>query len=219
VTLPDHLTSRIDALHLLRTQLPGKNLYDLAEGYGVTIKKSGRVNKGWVGQTLERVAQLRTGNSQSRDGLDFELKSTTLIAEGDRWLPKETIKITQLSPREILDGEFESSSLWLKLERLIFVGCVHESNSVCRVVQVSSVDVTSPDLVEEIRAFWNDVKLALWLGEMADHPNLGSSRDYIQLRPIGTGKNLTPCPVSGRPFPSRAFYATKRFLSRILELG
>jgi DNA mismatch repair protein MutH len=218
VNTQDSAPRKADTVLRLQNLLPGQNLHELALSYGVTIHKNGKLNKGWVGQTLERAAQLSAGNAQRKDGFDFELKSTSLIGQNGIWRPKETIKITQLSPNDIIHEEFESSALWQKLQSLIFVGCFHESPTHCKVIRVSAIDIDDPDLVQDIRGFWNDVKLALWLGEIADFPNLGSSKDYIQLRPTGTGKNSSTCPTSGRLFPARAFYGTKRLLERIWQL-
>jgi DNA mismatch repair protein MutH len=203
----------------LRSALPGKNLFDLATQHSVTIFKDGRLNKGWVGQTVERVAELSAGNSQKRDGADFELKTTSLVPSSSGWKPKETIRITQLSPSDLIREEFEASALWEKLSSLIFVGCYHDSPTSCRVISVSTIDLIDADLVEEIRAFWGEVKLSLCLGEFPDLPNLGSYGKYIQLRGTGDGKSWSTCPVTGRRFPSRAFYGTKKLIQRILEVS
>jgi DNA mismatch repair protein MutH len=212
-----HETSRVFVAERLRSVLPGKNLFDLATQYSVTIRKEGRLNKGWVGQTIERVANLTAGNSQRRDGADFELKSTSLVPSDTGWKPKETIRITQLSPASLLQEEFEASALWEKLSSLIFVGCHHESSTSCKVISVSTIDLTDSDLKTEIRTFWEEVKLSLCLGEFPDLPNLGSYGNYIQLRGTGDGKGWSTCPVTGRRFPSRAFYGTKKLIERILE--
>ncbi len=201
----------------LRAILPGKNLYELAETHGVTVYKSGVRNKGWVGQTIERVAELPVSNAQRRDGSDFELKSTVLLRRGASWVPKETIKVTNLNPKNILEETFENSALWNKLERLVVVGYTNLSSDDCRAVFVNRVDITEARLVMALKSFWEDVRHTVCNGEMASFPNLGSSVDYLQLRPTGTGKLSSRCPVTGEMFPARAFYATKRLLQEILK--
>src|SRR5215213_10207881 len=98
---------------------PQRNLYDLAREHGVTVEKEGKLNKGWMGHTLERVAGLPTSNLQLPDGEDFELKSTTFVRRGEAWAPKETIRVTQFNPHSILEETFETSSLWKKLESIV----------------------------------------------------------------------------------------------------
>lgn len=211
------LQLRGEVMGYLRTELPGKNLYDLAGPLGITVRKEGRLNKGWVGQTIEKIAGLSTSNAQRPDGLDFELKSTTVVRDGDNWRPRETIKITQLTPRNLLTETFETSAMWNKLSRFILVGCEHESETVCRVVHIGAVDLNAEDIVSEIRTFWMEIQQVLFDGELADFPFPGTFEDYVQLRPTGTGKHSSTCPITGRKFPAMAFYGTKRLISRVLS--
>ena len=200
----------------LSSILPGKNLHDLAREYSVTVRKEGRLNKGWVGQTLERVAGLNAGNAQRRDGIDFELKSTSLVKRPSGWEPKETLKITQLNPQGVLTEDFSSSALWEKMSSLILVGCVHQSPTICTALCVSYFAVSDKELYNALLSFWQEIKLILSLGEIADYTSQGSSGGYLQLRPTGTGKTLSVCPVTGRRFQSLAFYATKRLVRHAL---
>jgi len=210
--------NRNEVISRLCEALPGRNLYDLAEAHGITVHCGDKINKGWVGQTIEKVAHVYGGNLQAPDGYDFELKSTTLLPQGETWRPKETIKVTQMSPETLIREEFETSALWKKLSRLIFVGCYHPTPRHGQVVMVGAIDITDPEIMRPIRAFWEDVRLSLSLGEFADNYNRGTSEDLIQLRPIGTSQNFSTCPITGRKFPSRAFYATKRLIQRIWGL-
>jgi DNA mismatch repair protein MutH len=209
---------RSETLRRLLATLPGKNLHDLAMGYGITVRESGKLNKGWVGQTIERAALLETSNRQGPDGNDFELKTTSLVLRGGKWSPKETIKVTQLNPGAILEERFETSALWAKLARLVVVGCHHTSEAECIAVHMSEVDVTDPELHQSVRSFWEDIQQLVIAGEIADHLDVGRSDDFIQLRPTGTGRELTTCPITGRKFSARSFYATKRFIARVLHL-
>lgn len=209
--------SRSIVLSRLREVLPNRNLYQLAKELGITIRKAGHVNKGWVGQTIERAAGLEIDNSKRPDGLDFELKTTTLACRNNDYFPKETIKITQLNLSLILEEEFETSSLWSKLSRLIIVGYQKIKAYDSRVVCITEFDLTSNKLINEIRAFWEDVRYTICTGEMPDHPYLGRSNDYLQLRPTGTGRASSTCPVTGLKVPAQAFYATKKLVQRMLS--
>ncbi len=211
------LPARHEALDVLKQVLPNKNLYDLAREFGITVHKGDKFNKGWVGQTLERAAQLPLSSRQEIDGRDFELKSTTLLLHGNVWVPKETIKVTQLNPTAIVDEEFETSAFWKKLVRLIFVGVHHESPEKCVVVKLGGADVTDPRLIEEARLFWEDVKYLVASGELDLLQNLGDSDGYFQLRPVGDGTQWSESPTTGEKFPARAFYATKNFISRLMK--
>jgi hypothetical protein len=98
------------------------------------------------------------------------------------------------------------------------VGCHHTSPTHCEVVRVSGIDITQPDLVGEIKSFWDEVQHSLLAGEFVENPVGGTSLGYIQLRGLGRGTEWSTCPITGERFQSRAFYGTKRLISRILEL-
>jgi DNA mismatch repair protein MutH len=218
LTQSEILTSRAHVLNYLSAILPGKNLYELAEIHAITVRKNGKLNKGWAGQTIERVAKLEGGNFQKRDGFDFELKSTSLKKNGDTWKPKETIKITQLTPSNIIEVEFETSALWNKLAHLILVGCHHETEDRCTVIRVDAIDINDPILVDEIKKFWEEVRYSVLSGDFVDFFNAGSSKDLVQLRPTGDGKQWSTCPTTAERFPARAFYGTKRLIEQVLKL-
>lgn len=210
---------REESLHKLNTLLPGKNLYDLAKTHQITVKKNGKINKGWVGQTLEKVASLETSNAQKKDGEDFELKSTSLLFKDNAWVPKETIKVTMLNPVDMLEETFYTSALWNKLTRLIFVGLHHESDVLCTAVTVRALNLTDSELLNPVKEFWEDIQHILISGELPLYHDVGRADDFIQLRPTGDGKHYSTCPITGEKFPARAFYVTKRFISKILFEG
>lgn len=205
-----------DSLVKLQSLLSGANLYSLAETHHITVKKEGRLNKGWVGQTLEKIITLPNSNAQEKDGEDFELKSTTLVNRNGEWFPKETIKVTMLNPEHMLEETFETSALWNKLSSLILVGCHHPTPELCQVIKIKGVDVSDRELVQAVKTFWEDIQNLIVSGEFAKIHDIGRFDDWIQLRPTGDGKYFSTCPITGEKFPARSFYLTKKFISKIL---
>ena len=216
-----HLTgdkkTRKEILEALRLALPQKNLHELATEFGIPTVIGGKKNKGWVGQTIERAAGLSLSSAQTPDGSDCELKTTTLVLKSKSWAPKETIKITQLNPKQILNETFETSILWQKLSRLVFVGVHHLSSTECYTVQLGALDLSKSQWVGPIKAFWEDVQNNILSGDMVSFFNLGNSQELIQLRPVGDGKIWSTCPITGEKFPARAFYATKILIEKMLQ--
>jgi DNA mismatch repair protein MutH len=208
---------RTDVLEKLRKELPGRNLYALAELHQIPIYFGTKKNKGWVGQTIEKAGGLVLTSDSHRDGEDFELKTTCVVKRGFEFVPKETIKITQLNPQKILEEEFFQSTLWQKLERWLLVTYWFPEPGVASAHQLLSVDFRNAQIVTSVKTFWEDVRNAVCCGEMRGLINLGSSRDYIQLRPLGDGKQMSVCPVTGESFPARAFYATKRLILSLMS--
>jgi len=201
----------------LRTALLGQNLFSLAEQHQVPIWFGAKKNKGWVGQTVEKVAGIPLNSNKSRDGLDFELKTTELVMRKGVFIPKETIKITQMNPTHILEEKFDESQLWQKLERLILVGYHSPKPDRVFAKRIFSITISSETLVKSIREFWEDVQNLVCSGEIKFNINLGSSRDLIQLRPLGDGKQMSQCPITGEFFPARGFYATKKLINLLMS--
>ena len=214
---------RFAVVRTLKDALRAGTIRELAVELGVTIVGAGgKVNKGWIGQTLDRLVETPRVNAQLPDGADFELKSVcgTINATSGMWEPKETMAITMLSAERLLQETFETSAVWHKLSRLILVGHVYEHGSAehARVVRINPVDVSDPQLVRELKAYWELIQDTVHQGKIADYSSEGASQGFIQLRTKGPGgdKGKARCPVSGNSFNSRAFYATKPFLRYVL---
>jgi DNA mismatch repair protein MutH len=206
--------SRFDVAHLLKSKLRGVDLAVLANAHGVTITKDGKINKGWVGQTIDRVAETQGINAAKPDGVDFELKSVIGNLQAGEWVPKETFAITMLNPTAILTETFEDSRLWHKLERLILIGHSYEGDGRehARVSFVMPVDVTDMKLHEDIRSFWTTIRQIVAEGRIATYSSKGTSAGFVQLRTKGSGGSTSRCPITGESFKTRAFYATKNFV-------
>jgi DNA mismatch repair protein MutH len=203
---------RFDVVQALQ-QFRNVELATLANELGVTIEKSGKINKGWVGQTLDRLARTERVNAAAPDGVDFELKCVKGKIVSDEWLPAETFAITMLNPHQILQETFEGSALWHKIERLILVGHCYETSSRTRARMsfVQPVNVADPKLFNEIRTFWEAIRGVVARGEIATYSSKGTSKRFVQLRTKGTSDRSGTCPKTGAKFNTRAFYATKNF--------
>jgi DNA mismatch repair protein MutH len=210
------LVHKQEALHFLRRTLLNKNMKELANSYSVPIFFGQKINKGWIGQTIERHLGLQNNTLNEPDGFDYELKTTEVFLKNNTWGAKETLKITQMNPSSILQEEFETSVFWKKLKALILVTYEKkEDYFICR--SVLDIHLSDKSFVGEIKQFWEDVRNAVCSGEIRDFINLGSSDSLIQLRPQGDGKQKSVCPISGENFPSRSFYATKKLVNQLIS--
>lgn len=205
---------RFTIVQRLKALVKDRPVEDLARDLGVTISRDGKINKGWVGQTLDRLAETEGLSSQQPDGPDFELKSVSVFLRHNEWLPKETVAITMFNPERILSETFRDSALWHKLERLILVG--HSYNEgrrdSARVRFIAPVDVSDPELSTKIEHYWADIQELTAAGKIATYSSRGTSSGFIQLRTKGDGKRTSTCPVTQQQFKTRAFYATKAFV-------
>lgn len=211
------LNTRFQVIQKLREELSGVDVARLAQVHKVTISLDGKINKGWVGQTLDRVSNNLKLNNQAPDGIDFELKSVSVVKRGEDWYPKETIAITMFNPASILAEEFDNSHLWQKLQRLILVGHSYPNGQrdSAQVRFIAPVDVSDKHLVEEISSFWHSIREIVHKGDIASYTSRGTSKGFIQLRTKGSGQTTSTCPITGAIFKTRAFYATKPFIAYV----
>ena len=74
------IITRIQAITNLEKYL-GQDLRKLALDFGITTFETGKQNKGWKGQVLERLAGLENNNKKAPNGLGFECKTTCFVVK------------------------------------------------------------------------------------------------------------------------------------------
>ena len=200
---------REEAVRELR-KLIGKDIRPLADKYGVTVFKNGKLNKGWAGHTLEKHLGFDLSSLQAPNGLNWELKAVPVEynkRKGKIW-PKETMAITMINPEDVSKKTFEESHLFSKLRSLIICGRMFESKEEKHSIlhSVGTFELSDEVLKEEVKRDYELVKEAIkqqgfkvLTGEMGVH---------VQPRTKGPGHGST----------SRAFYARPDFLAIILGI-
>jgi len=200
---------REDGLRRLRS-LIGKDLRALAREHGVTVHVGEKLNKGWAGQTVERCLGRAQDSSRAPDFGDWELKVTAL-KRGPRGLlvPKETLAITMIDAEEVEATDFDNSHLLSKLGRIVLVSRVFEGRGETRsIVQAAEpFDLTDPELRAAVREDYELVRRTIRTSGF--EALTGAMGVYVQPRTKGAGHGTT----------SRAFYARKNLVARILKIG
>ena len=113
------IITRATAIKNLKKYI-GQDLRKLALEYGITTYETGKQNKGWKGLVLERLAGLKTNVSKAPNGLTYELKSVSFHEVSGKLVPKETMAITMINPKELKAHEFFESHCWAKLKTIVF---------------------------------------------------------------------------------------------------
>lgn len=200
---------RDDALGRL-APLVGQDLRRLAPKYDITVfNDRGKLNKGWAGHVVERFLGLPLNSSRGPNLGAWELKTISMVerASGDV-VPKETMAITMIDAIEVQSKDFFDSHLFTKLRRLVLVSRlrVDRRESSSKVLAVRAVDLEQDlELLELVRKDYQVIQSAIRAGGV-DALKSGMG-EYVQPRTKGAGHGST----------SRAFYAKKTFLSRVLE--
>lgn len=198
----DEATARI-------SELVGKDIRRLADELGVTVWKGGKLNKGWTGHTIERYLGLPLNSSRSPNFGSWELKVVSLKYNRRNLLQvKETMWVTMIDPVEVASKEFEDSHLFIKLRRMLVVSRVFESKEEKRTLLhgVASFTLDDPDVYKTVKADYDLVKNTIM--ERGFNHLTGYMGELIQPRTKGRGHGST----------SRAFYARKQFVAKLVGL-
>lgn len=203
---------RAEAVSRLTT-LVGQDLRQLADQLNVTVwSKDNKKNKGWAGHTIERYLGLALNSSRSPNFGSWELKLVPLVVRvvrGSRVLRvKETMAITMIDPVEVESREFEESHLFNKLQRIVVVARIFESQADERSIVhlVASFDLNDPEIYAQVEADYNLVRETIRTKGFSSLS--GKMGKLVQPRTKGQGHGST----------SRAFYARKEFVAHILGL-
>lgn len=197
-----------EALTALRG-LRGTDLVALAGRVGVTIWKDGKKNKGWAGHVLEHYLGLPMNSAQSPNFGSWELKVVSLKRlRNGCVVPKETMQITMIDKWQVSQTPFERSHLLSKLRKAIVCGRLWHSEGEERseLLCVEPFDLEDPELLDEIRRDYEVVRQKVI--EEGFDALTGRMGKWVQPRTKGPGHGST----------SRAFYARKCLVSRILHL-
>jgi len=200
---------RLDAIEKLRT-LVGADLRQLADLHQVTVWKDGKKNKGWAGHTLERFLGLPINSAQSPNFGSWELKQVQLVPKRDGMLRvKETMAITMIDPVNVVAKPFEGSHLLAKLQKIVVVARVFESQADDRSLlhSVAEFDLSEPEIYQQVKADYELVRETIIRDGFSALS--GSMGVLVQPRTKGPGHGSI----------SRAFYARSHFVARILGEG
>ena len=201
------MMTKAEGLRRLK-ELEGVDLHTLIERCGITFRhaKSGKINKGWAGQVIERYLGLPLNSSRSPNMGSWELKKVPLHYKRGKLLIKETMQITMIDSVHVEATPFERSHLYTKLRRAVIT---------TRIVGASAVDPCYfyKSFVFELKGeFYDKVKadyeaVQRFLAEKGFDALTGKMGELVQPRTKGARGSVT-----------RAFYARRNFLSKIFSI-
>jgi hypothetical protein len=138
------------------------------------------------------------------------LKQVQLVpTPGGTLKVKETMAITMIDPYNVASKPFEESHLLMKLQKIVAVARVFECQAdTCSLLHsVAEFDLTDPETYEQVRADYELVRRTIM--QQGFSSLSGSMGVLVQPRTKGPGHGSV----------SRAFYARRSFVARILGDG
>ena len=199
----DNALGQLDALI-------GRDVRGLADEHNVTVWKDGKLNKGWVGHTIERFLGLPLNSSRSPNLGSWELKVASLkyLRDHETLRVKETMWLTMIDEEHVMQNDFEKSHLLVKLAKLVVVARIFQSQAELQTIihSISTFSLDEPKIYNQVQEDYEEVRNAI---RMKGFNSLtGKMGVLVQPRTKGTGHGST----------SRAFYARKGFVGMILGL-
>jgi DNA mismatch repair protein MutH len=201
--------TREEAVERLKPSI-GKDLRIIAEEQGVTVWKDGKKNKGWAGMVVERLLGHPQDSKQEADFGAFELKVVPVVRDSfGRWSVKETMAMTMIEPKNVMETPFEHSHLLEKLRAVLVCARVFkdEEDSESVLLKVAGFDLTDAETFKQVQADYELVRKTLREAGVTGLD--GSMGTLIQPRTKGSGKGAK----------TYAFYARTIFVARILKLN
>ncbi|MBI5400364.1 hypothetical protein HZB07_07180 [Candidatus Saganbacteria bacterium] len=202
-----HIT-RFEATKELQ-KLIGKDLRQLAEEHNITVFKNGKLNKGWAGLTLEKALGIGNNSIQASNGDFWELKVVPLVKQKNgKWKIKETMAITMINPKDVIEKSFDKSHLFDKMKKMIICGRerVNNAESTSKLLYVNSFDLLTTNFWPQIKEDYDLVCEAI--KNKGFNSLTGKMGVFIQPRTKGAGHGSK----------TRAFYARVSFIERILGI-
>jgi len=201
------IITRKEAVKILKMFI-GKDLHAIADQFGVTVFREGKLNKGWAGHTLEHCIGLGLNSRQAPNGKTWELKVVPLKKLKGKFVPKETMAITMINSKNVAEQSFEKSHLFNKLRSLIICGREFESKAEehSTLVSVGIFDLVDAKTKEQVKRDYELARRTI-IDKGFDELS-GTMGVLIQPRTKGPGHGSK----------SRAFYARTKFVKQILNL-
>ena len=186
----------------------GKDLRALADEHRVTVWKDGKKNKGWAGMEVERLLGRAQDSKQEPDFGTFELKVVPVVRDIlGRWSVKETMAITMINPKNVIEMPFEHSHLLDKLTSLLICArvFVNEQDDSSLLLKAGGFDLGDGEMFRVAQADYELVRKTLREGGELT----GWMGNFVQPRTKGPGKGVK----------TFAFYARTGFVARMLKLN
>ena len=199
--------------------LAGYTLGELGETLGVEVPESATRAKGLAGQILERMLGATAASRAEPDfvGLGIELKTIPLDSAGK---PKESTFVCSISLSAMADTDWEHSTVWKKLQKVLFVPVEAASKTPLHERRVGHAFMWTPTIDEKtaLRRDWERLADMIARGDVEQIT--GHLGDVLQVRPkAASGRSRRRAPDEEGAVQwtmPRGFYLRPAFTEQVL---
>jgi DNA mismatch repair protein MutH len=203
-------------------KLAGMSLGQLAQQQGVSLPERLLLNKGWIGQLLERALGTDAGTQALPDftALNIELKTIPINPEGK---PLESTFVCMVSLLRLGEQTWQTSAVRRKLARVLWVPVITRPGLPLAQRQLGQAVLWSPSEAEEalLQQDWQELTELLLFGHYDQiSAKLG---EVLQIRPKAQDSSALCWGVSEEgervlTLP-RGFYLRAAFTAKILQIA
>ncbi len=192
---------------------------ELADSLGLRAPIDLERDKGWVGQLLEWALAATASNRAVPDflGLDVEMKTVPVEPSG---APRESTFITSVSFADLLEGDWESSTLRHKTRRVLWIPIEADEELPLSARRIGQAVLWSPSPAQEagLRKDWELLQTTARRGLENLHAKLGV---HLQVRPKARNARVRTEVIlsDGRrvDYPPQGFYFRRTFTREVFR--
>lgn len=188
------------------------NLIDYAQLNKIPIYVNGNLNKGWKGNVIEHMLNLKQNSKKGSDYPDLEVKTVPIVIKENKKIIKETTCLSVIDVNNLIKTSFEDSDLYHKIKKTLFIFIDVSDESFPKIESTFFVNFQDyPEMLTKMEKDYNSlvehILDNIYHDDSMEKNFSGKLGEVIQPRPK-TGKNGDY---------TWAFYLKKDFLNKLIN--
>lgn len=190
--------SKIEVQQMLEQYLTSlKNnkimLYDYAIANKIPIIVNSNMDKGWKGNAVEHLLNIKKNNRHNQDLPYFEIKTISVTTKDEIYKAKETMCLSVLDPNIIISTDFKDTPLFHKIKDMAWI-LIDVNNPetpfICdfKIISLNNYPKLLHQIEQDYQAIASHITDNISNGEHLTHHFTGHIGELMQPRPK-TGKN------------------------------
>lgn len=189
------------------------NLKNYAQQNNIPIYKNDKLDKGWKGNVVEHLLNIKKNNNKGSDFQNLEIKTVPVILNNEGYKVQETTCLSVLKTEEVIQASFQNSSLYQKVKNTLFILINVEDSEAPKIVGTYYLNIEKNlNLKQEMENDYNTVA-----EQICDNISSSLPLDFNLTGKLG--KTMQPRPKSGKKGNyTWAFYLKTHVLNNLLNI-
>lgn len=188
------------------------NLIDYAKMNKIAIYVNGNLNKGWKGNVIEHMLNLKQNSKKGSDYPELEVKTVPIVIKNNKKIVKETTCLSVIDINSLIKNNFYKSDLLKKIEKILFIFIDVTDENFPKIESTSYIDFNHyPEILNKMESDYNN---------LVDHvlDNIAHDESIEKNFSGKLGEVIQPRPKTGKKGEyTWAFYLKKDFLENLIN--